>query len=195
MTKTEFFEKIKIPTNTILFVSTTYGAPEPFFKLVPSYDMMAPELSEAIYLKKSAGIEIAMLTQSPYTRANLDHIRNHIANAAPYVAEWRRIQAAYRRTSEYRDRRRERKIYNTAKAAGLLSGYKMGDDYMLNIQDHVHRRRDMDKYHANGEFLALVEQERTRTYAKSSQWRPSKRVDKFLVGTNESGTRSAKSEG
>ena len=61
-----------------------------------------------------------------------------------------------------------------------------GDHFRLNVHDIEYDPLKLRTLHSRT-TLALIGQERTRTYAKRSQWRPSTREDLFLVGRNENG--------
>jgi hypothetical protein len=87
--------------------------------------------------------------------------------------------------------KRKADFFELAVKAGLHhdehGGYGRGDNFDLQVIEYVWRKPDLRKYHASGRFIGFVKQERTRVYAKSSDWRPSSRIDKFVVGENENG--------
>jgi hypothetical protein len=69
-------------------------------------------------------------------------------------------------------------------------GYRSGDYRHTYGLDFVGRHESAAApYHdSGGAGLGLIEVSRTRTYAKSSKWRPSSVSSRFLVGKNEAGT-------
>lgn len=90
------------------------------------------------------------------------------------------------------------KIYRLVHDAGISpdehGSWKRGSDsHDIVILDAITDPIEMRKYLAHGEALALVADDRKRTYAKSSKWFPSNRRDLYLVGRNESGTAFAHS--
>lgn len=109
--------------------------------------------------------------------------------ASPAGQEKKRRQAAENRAAA-----RNARALKLAGEAGLNcdehGGYRHGSDsYSISVLDIADAKTPakLREYHATGDMLLLVEEGRTRTYAKSSQWKASTRYDRYLVGRNENG--------
>ncbi len=133
-------------------------------------------------------IVVPSRTASPYSKANADFINGKLA---PYRRFWKAELTAFKRTAAWRNNLADTRFFDLCLRAGLDhdehgSGMR-GDYHQLKIIERCHKS-DLGRYHASGDNLGLVEQSRKRTYAKSSNWGPSWRKDRFLVGENENGT-------
>lgn len=71
--------------------------------------------------------------------------------------------------------------------------YRSGDKTNIIVIEAINRKKDLKKYHASGDLLALVRIDRTRTYSRTYMRNhgPATRSDKYLIGVNETGTRFA----
>lgn len=176
MNATDFFKKIKAPRNT----AVRKHAWKQLFVLRPDYRRMSAGMWRET-------IEIEPVTSTLYTQTNLEHINDHIKNAAPYIAKWKKSQAKYRKSAEYRVLKRKAEILALAAEADIRSGTIGSDTHSVDVIDIIHQPKQLEKYHASGKYLAIVTDERTRKYANSCTWGPSTRTDVFLIGENENG--------
>lgn len=180
MTKTEFmneFGKYRIDVD--------HRRDE--FLVGPDYRIASPDIKR---------LRVEFQTNVAYTKANLAHLKQVLDHTRSAQVEWSRLQAAYRKTRDYKDRKILQDILDLAARAGLeydehgtvvVSNGWGRDRYELNVLDYAHKKRDLKRYHACGKYLALVEQVRQRTYAASSKFGMSEAHWVFVVGTNENG--------
>jgi ribonuclease HI len=85
----------------------------------------------------------------------------------------------------------ERFARDTAIAHDQHGIYQSGDSIFIDVMDVTENPKELKKYHASGDILALVGISRTRTYSHSCGHSPSRRYDKYLIGLNETGTKFA----
>lgn len=135
-------------------------------------------------------LTVASKTESLYTKANADMLAGKISNYLPlWRQETRFFKALF--SEEIKHAKKKNEILSMAKTAGVDDdgklGYARGDHHQVRVEQFLDKKADLKKYHASGKYLALVNQERKRVYAKSSKWGPSTRNFKFLVGQNENG--------
>lgn len=71
--------------------------------------------------------------------------------------------------------------------------YRSGDKTDIIVIEAINGKKDLKKFHASGDLLALVRIDRTRTYSRTymRNYGPATRTDKYLIGQNETGTRFA----
>lgn len=123
--------------------------------------------------------------KNPYTEENLLFIKKEIK---PYVSLWRKEAKEWRSKSKsiVRAKKLISRIRNVIHKQGLDQDFQ-GDCVDVSILEVIRKKADLKKYHATGDFLTLISRQRTRTYAKSSQWKSSTRTDRFIIGINENG--------
>ena len=118
---------------------------------------------------------------------------------SPEAKKVQEIEEKERKDREERDATRKimegrnARIMKIVHGAGISpdehgSWNRGGDYHSIVVLDAVLDPLNMVQYLAFGEGIALVADDRQRTYAKSSKWRASTRRDVYLVGQNESGT-------
>ncbi len=155
--------------------------PVEYFEICPAPGAIDKYTPQRVF----SWITIPIIGKSAWTKTNYNRIFPAIAD---YIALWRREAAAWRKSHQkkIRDSRRKAKIRQAAAEAGVYSGQFGSDEHQVYV-GHMVWGAAAKKLLAAGDFLAIVDEERTRTYAKSSDWRPSTRTDTFLVGRNENG--------
>jgi hypothetical protein len=152
------------------------------------YWALRPDIPERVLTPHIEPVYTEFKTETPYTKGNLNFLKDHIPNGSPYYEEWAKQQRAYRKTETYRELRRNLDFFNLAEEAGLEhdehGGYN-GVRHNLSVIEFVWRKKDLRKYHATGNYLGLVNEERITRYAGSSRFPYSTRDHRFVVGTNE----------
>lgn len=135
--------------------------------------------------------EIEHETSTKYTKTNLEKIKEKIEENKDLIDDWHEAWKHYTKTKKYRRRKKKDDFKKLALETDLEerpgNGYDRGDYYYLRVLDFVYKKKDLEKYHASGDMLGVVNQTRQRVYAKSSKWSPSERKFRYLVGRNENG--------
>lgn len=185
MNKQEWIDRLgKLPRNTKL---TNYG-------LIYSDPIAtAPAIVREQYNPET---KIDSIKLGDYTLANLNRCRDLLASdeIKNKIAHWAKTQADFRRSKPYLLAYKKYEAKILAVEAGLHpdehGSYRdRGDHFSLSVLDVIWKPIELLKLHAAGDMLALVNQSRTRVYAKSYKFGPGERSDIYLVGYNESGTR------
>lgn len=132
-------------------------------------------------------------TESLYTNKNLGKIiatfKERFEARTKEYQEWLESSQA---KEEAFNHKVKKFAEDTAIAGDHHGVYQSGDDISIYVMDAV-TGEDMEKYHASGEFMALVRIDRSRPYSNAyrSQYGPGRRSDKYLIGQNETGTKFA----
>lgn len=149
--------------------------------------------SNVIYIRSREEIK------NPYTEANLKTIIEEFPalykeNKEKYK-EWLKTSQGKEFLKIEKRTEEKNKVINFVKDSRILidehRAYHSGDTLYYTVLDLVKGKKELSKYHATGDFLAVVQIERVRTYSKAytRQFGPGKRYDKYLVGSNEIGTK------
>ena len=141
--------------------------------------------------------EIPRPTKEIYTEKNLNALNSFLKREKNLFREWKSVhlknEKERKKTPEYKKAMSLKKIRDIAISAGLVhdehGGYGRGDHHSLKVIDAVTKKRELKKFFASGEFLAIVADGRTRIYSNAYMCNhgPSCREDLYLVGKNENG--------
>jgi len=193
MLKKEFVETIKpqltklnLNTDNIAVLSDAYDehgrVEHNSLVLHPNYNIPSPDIKP---------ICIILPANSPYSKANLKHLLEHLPNTKPYLKQWSELQRKFKKTVAYEQKVREQEFFDLAVKAGVNhdehGGSGRGDHFSLRIVDFLWKEKDLKRNFACGKYLGLVAEDRKRVYASSSKWGPTTRTNYYVVGTNENG--------
>jgi hypothetical protein len=135
------------------------------------------------------------ITLGDYTLRHLNECRELLDSdeIKAKIATWAKTQSDYRRSNQYLLARKKYEAKQLAVEAGLQpdehGGFRdRGDHFSLSVLDVIWKPIELQKLHATGDMLTLVNQVRTRVYAKSYKFGAGERSDIYLIGRNESGT-------
>jgi hypothetical protein len=129
-----------------------------------------------------------------YTKENMEMV---IRELPTRIKEEKQAHKEYLKTKEGKAHILNKKVQEFAQSTAVDQDhhgiYQSGDDVYISVIEAVNTKKDLKKYHASGELLALVKVSRERTYSKqyTRQFGKGRRSDKYLIGQNETGTRFA----
>lgn len=131
---------------------------------------------------------------SAYTKENMEMILRELPAR---IKETKQNYKEYLKTKEGKEYILTRKVKEFAQSTAVDQDehgiYRSSDDISIYVIEAVNSKKDMKKYHASGELLALVRVSRERAYSRqyTRNFGKGKRSDIYLIGQNETGTRFA----
>lgn len=147
----------------------------------PSHvDKFAP-----VYNRDLSNFYLCYNSKTPWTKENYNKIKRNIKSM---VNLWKKEAKQWKKDNPKKVRaiKLKNKIFNAIHEQEIDREWG-NDSISVFIKESIYKKRDMKKYFATGDFLALISRSRTREYAKSCMWKSSSRVDYFIIGQNENG--------